>query len=248
MKREILMSILSVVLLSGQQALAEKIKIKADSKGTAVKGSYERQPGVIKESTEKQVGEQSAYVKRYDGEANFEADYTIKFKADKTLDTAKSSVKFDTLSFAEDGKQKKFPFTTSAIKIIEVTLTDNDPKKIESFKFKDDKWYDPKSSSFNLIIDKGVSGFVDLKNGKTFEEASYIYKPNATLSTYKVTGDIVKPGPGPDPGPGNLDLALQSNYSPAAVPEPATWLALAAGLAGVAGLRRRTVRRLSIGG
>ena len=239
MKREILMSILGVVLFSGQQALAAKIKFKGDSKGTVVAGSYEKKPGDTRTSTPDQVKDQAIYAKRYDGEVNVEADYTIVFKADKTLDTTKSSVKLDTLSFALFGKQSKFPFTTPAIKIIEVTLTNKDPKMIESFKFKSDDWYDPKASGFNAIIDKGISGFVDLKNGKTFQEASYIYKPNATLNTFKVTGVIVKPGPAPGPGPDpdDLPLALQNIYSPAAVPEPATWLVLAAGLAGIAGLR-----------
>ena len=42
-----------------------------------------------------------------------------------------------------------------------------------------------------------------------------------------------------------LDTAMQNIYSPTAVPEPATWLAVVVGLGAVAGLRRRKRAALS---
>ena len=88
-------------------AHAEKIRLKGDSKGPAVASTYDIVVNDVvtntKTSTKQQAKQQQAYVKRYDGEVNLEADDTIVFKADKTLDTTKSTIKFDTLSFADGG-------------------------------------------------------------------------------------------------------------------------------------------------
>ena len=244
MKREILAGVLAAPLCSGGQASAEKINIKGNSKGTAVAGEYVDSSGDPRKSTPKQVEGQQKYVKKYDGAVVLEADYTIVFKADKTVASTKSSILVDTKSFTDGGQVVKWPFTTSSIKIIDVTLKGNDTSMIESFKFEGTDWYDPKSGSFNAIINKSISGVIDLKNGTTSYEASYIYKVNATLNTIKVTGTIVPPAPGPDPDV-PLDTAMQNIYSPTAVPEPATWLAVVVGLGAVAGLRRRKRAALS---
>jgi hypothetical protein len=207
----------------------EKFQIKGKSTGVAVASKFtDPKSGEEKVSTEKQVKQQNDYVKRYDGDVLLQAEYTLVFKDDKSVDPTKSSITFDTISFTDFKKEVKSPFKTSPVPIVEVVLKGGDTTMVESFKFEGNDWYDPKSGSFNAIINKGIKGSIDFKAGTTTHEASYIFKGNATSSTFTVAGTIVPVGPAPGP----LDDGLVHLWSP--VPEPGTWAMLLGGLGALA--------------
>lgn len=221
MKREslVLAALVGGLSFSDGSTLAATIRIEATSKGAVTKGPFTRPSGVVLMTSDVALKSAQDYVKRYDGPAVFDADYTITLKPDATPDPATSMVTFDTFSFTADGKVSKSPFKTQPITITEVMLMNGDPTMIASFKFSSNDWYPVDASLAGRLNNKGLSGSINLKTGESSYTAAYNDKLNGAIYTYMVTGMIKAPGPFPDPEP--EDFGVPDIFSPSPVPEPA---------------------------
>jgi hypothetical protein len=145
------------------------------------------------QTTEKDLKDAKAYAARYAGATTFIVEYTIVFQADGTLDQSKSTVKFTTVTYTftprPDGASRtETPnpaFTTLPITITSVAL--NPDKSVASFTFSSTDWY-PGSEKYG-IVNNGLTGTVDLKNGTSSYTASY--KWDATkgpILNYNISG------------------------------------------------------------
>lgn len=171
-------------------------------------------------TTPAQVKSADKYAKRYDGRTQFKGDYDIVFNPDNTVNSANSTIKFTTLIYSSGGIEKKSNFITEAINITEVKLINNDPNMIESFKFEATNWYPSNATGAGGLKDQKLNGSIDLKTGKSSYIASYAFKSNNAIVTYKVDAMIEADKPFPDPLPdefGNPEI-----FAP--VPEPLTLL------------------------
>jgi len=185
-----------------------EITIKGDSTSSAEKGKYKDKDGKEQESTADEVKGSQEYNMKYDGETEFKADYTIVCKPDGSVDLDKSTIKFITVSYTQqnyrrgaDGKLEKLgkprtvpsTFTTLPIKITGAVL--NDDGSIKSLTFSSNDWYPPDAPLGKVIINKGLSGEIDLSTGKATFTAKYQNPNNGVISTYRVTGTFPKPPP-----------------------------------------------------
>jgi hypothetical protein len=186
-----------------------QITIKGNSTSSAAKGTYKDAEGKEQESTADEVKDSQEYNMKYDGDTEFKADYTIVCKADGSIDLDKSTIKFITINYTHQnyrrvagkleklGMPKKEPstFTTLPIKITGVTL--NDDGSIKSLTFSSNDWYPPDAPLGKVLINKGLSGEIDMNAGKATFKAKYQNPYNGVISTYDVTGTFPKPPAAP---------------------------------------------------
>jgi len=81
--------------------------------------------------------------------------------------------------------QKPDNFTTLPITITEGKL---DKGALTSFKFISNDWYPPGAPLGTVIINKGLSGDIDIKTGKGSFTAKYQNPNNGVISIFEVTG------------------------------------------------------------
>ena len=202
----VLPALVSALFLSAALAYAEVVTVEATVKGEAKAGTYDGKTTTAEDLTAAQD-----YVTRYSGAAEFEVEYNIVLKADKTVDADKSTVTFKAVFFTDNqkrgaDKRYKSDWTSAPIKITGVTLKEG---KVTKFTFEAEVWY-PRE---RRIVNKGIKGSFDLTTGESSYIATYLYKPTAAVYSYEVTGKVKMPKPGADPPPtefGDLDI-----FSPA---------------------------------
>jgi len=171
----------------------------------------------------------------YNGPTSFTADYTIFLKPDNTLDpTQKSTVTFTTINYTHKEGKRRPRLERSDFKTLPITITgvthDKDGKI--SFTFESNDWY-PNAAGSNLV-NNGLSGSIDLGTGAVSIKTSYISKNDGNaIYTYNVTGKVGAGGAGGGPGGGR----------PSALPEPATWMTMLAGIPGFVALAYRRRKR-----
>ncbi|MCZ8200775.1 MULTISPECIES: PEP-CTERM sorting domain-containing protein [unclassified Microcystis] len=183
----------------------------------SVSGSGEKVAG----STDADVQAVNDYIKKYSGPAEFKVIYTIVLKADHTVDTTRSKVKFDTIKYTSNGQDVKSKFTTSDIPITSVTLTNDATPKVSSFTFEGTKWYDT-----TRVTNDGISGTINLINGASDFTAKYIGKSVNARYIYTLSATIKPDSPEPAPLPNEFgDTEI---FSPLIVPEPSAILSLLA--------------------
>jgi cellulase/cellobiase CelA1 len=164
--------------LSFSGSFAAKGDVKSDvQKGTVMVGGEERttNAGQLKSAQD--------HAKRYDGAATYNVHYSITLKADKSVDTAASTVTFKKVTYTSSGTKTTTTFETVAIPITGVTLGPCDV--LESFTFKGDTWYKNIPAG---IVDKGISGTANLKTSEASYTAKYQDKDNGASYTYTATG------------------------------------------------------------
>jgi len=225
----ILSTLVAIFCLTTGHALAADITIDGTASGSAVGG---------KGTTKEQLDAAEKYIKRYSGPTQFTATYNISFKADKTVDSTKSTVSFKTIKYTVDGKEVKSSFTTSPITITSVKIKDSDTTKIESFTFESLIWY-PGADTAG-VTNNTLSGLIDLDAGTSSYTASYIDKTTLAVYTYNVSGKTPTPKPIPDPLPDEFGNPEIFSPAPATVPEPTSTLSLLAlGTLGAASTLKR---------
>jgi hypothetical protein len=225
-----------VACVTQSQAAPVTVSIAAKATGTAKKGEYTRN-GMKQMTGDKQLADAAAYVLKYNGDTTFDAVYDITLGADKKVDSSKSTVKFITKTFSDEGTEAKSNFMTLPITITDVTLMGGDATMIASFKFDSTDWYPPDATGANGLINMGLSGMIDLKSGDSSYLASYAAKNTGAIYMYMVSGKIKPPAPFPDPLPD--DFGDPEMFTPApSVPEPASIPAMVLALASITSCRR----------
>jgi hypothetical protein len=230
--------VFTTLLPDGEILIDPTVTIKGTVTGTAAKGTYTRN-GKTLTTSDKQLAATKKHAAEYNGATEFTANYTIVLNKDKSVDTSKSTVTFTTVNYTSGGNLVASGFQTLPITITGVNLINNDPTKIESFTFSSTNWYPPNATGAGGITNNGLSGSINLSTGATSIASSYNSKTNGSVYTYNTTGMIAAPEAKPDPDPterGNPEI-----FSPApAAPEPATWILMLTGFAGVVYHQRKT--------
>jgi hypothetical protein len=184
------------------------ITIQGTTTAATVKGSYTRPSGAVVTTTDAQLTQQTAHAKEYDGPTRFTADYSIDTFGEGVFESG--TVTFTTIYFTwtHDGTTEKFMsnFTTEAIPITGATF--NPDGSVASFTFYANNWYPETEDGYDLIINHGLQGTINLKTGMAEYMASYQIRSNAAVDTFTIAGRI-------------------------ATPEPATWAMLLVGFAGL---------------
>jgi hypothetical protein len=235
-----------MILQDGETLIDPTITVKGTSTGNAVAGPYMRD-GMTLMTSDVALKTAQDYATRYNGPTEFTANYTIVLKPDNTVDATKSMVTFTTVNYTVSTGPNMTSlvtsnFATQPITITGVTLKNNDPTMITGFTFMSTNWYPANGPAANRLDQKGLSGMINLATGASNYTASYADKGTGAVYTYNVTGMTPAPNPFPDmaSGPGNPDIFTPA---PDAVPEPATWIVMLAGIAGVACHRLALVKR-----
>lgn len=193
-------------------------------------------PNNGKASTKEQVDATLKYASQYDGETVFSAMYNI--NVTKTGDTLTfnptgSTLQLLTKSFTDNGEVdnhvSKNDGTSPVIPITGATFNANG--SIASFTFAG-SWYPPKAPTYNLILDKGITGTINLNDMTYMSVAMYVPNPaseeaggvsDGVFSIYKIDGKFKgAPVPAP-PYFGNVTMT----------PLPSTWTMLIAGFVGL---------------
>jgi len=113
----VLPALVSASFLAAELACAEVVTVEATVKGEAKAGTYD---GMT--TTAEDLKTAQDYVTRYSGPAEFEVEYEIVLKADKTVDSDKSTVTFKAVFFTDNQKRGadksyKSNWTSAPIKI-----------------------------------------------------------------------------------------------------------------------------------
>jgi cellulase/cellobiase CelA1 len=176
--------------LSFSGSFAAKGDVKSEvQKGTVMVDGEERT------TKDAQVKSAQDHAKRYNGPATYNVHYSITLKADKSVDTAASTVTFKKVTYTSVGAKTTTDFETFAIPITGVTLGPCDV--LESFTFKGDRWYKDIPAG---TADKGISGTVNVKTSEASYTAKYQDKANGAAYTYTATGAAPKKAcPVPEP-------------------------------------------------
>jgi len=170
-------------------------------------------------STDAELQDDKYYYKRYEGPTQFEGDYTVKLNGDGTFNATGSSITLTTVNYTsrslvvrntlsaadeaaevakgstvhrEGGKVyilKKGRLTASGWKTLSIPITSATivDGKLEAFEFAAPAWYSNKPDS---IIDKGITGKVDLKKCEAEFTAKYQSAYTGVIATYVTTGKI----------------------------------------------------------
>jgi hypothetical protein len=223
---------LSFVASAGNAQAGFIVNLKGENTSAVVAGTYMRGGETLTTSAVALKSNQD-WAAQYDGATEFKADYTINFNKDNTVDSKTSTVTFITVNYTDNKKEVKSKFTTLPITITGVTLTNNDPTKIESFTFSSNDWYPKTEPLANALNNKGLSGSISLKTGAFMSTASYSNKSDGAVYTYTTKATIQAGQPFPSEQPDNFgDPEI---FTPLPTPEPATWVMVTTGLfAGIA--------------
>jgi hypothetical protein len=164
--------------------------VKATSSGSAAKGPYTR-GGVMRTTSDAAAGIANDHAKEYDGATKFTGPYTITVDSDGAL--VSGTITLKTVNYTSHGRLTTKAFTTNAIKVTGVTLTNDCPKKLKSFTFATDDWYPDTETGAAGLTKRTLSGSMDLSAGTTTYTANYSSKTNGAVYTYSVTGTIAMP-------------------------------------------------------
>ena len=185
--------------LPASTTYSDSVEVDATAAGTAAAGKYTR-GGMEMTTSAAALKAAQDHAKHYDGKTTFTATYSIVVDDKGVLDKTKSTVTFKTKTYLDRGTEQKSTFTTNAIKVTSVTLTADCPPKVKSFTFESADWYPATETGSARLIDRTLTGSMDIAGGTTKYTAKYTDKTNGAVYTYTVDGKTAAPVP---PGDGS---------------------------------------------